>query len=104
MDGFRARLLGGMQRWNLGTKLSAEGYKRFFSEFLPKLHTTKHHILQQNDEKSWYLVYVGTRPQSRKRGYARKLVEHTLKDVSCSSERHSRSAPGADISEKVKLI
>ena len=82
MDGLKARLRGGMQKWNLGKKLSPEGSTRFFSEFLPRLHDVKHDVLREHDNNSWYLVYVGTRPQSRRRGYARKLIEHTLKEVS----------------------
>lgn len=86
MDGFRARARGGMQKWNLGPKLSPEGRARFFDEFLPKLHDVKHDVLGEEDSRSWYLVYVGTRPGSRRRGLARRLVEHTLEKVrfSCS--------------------
>ena len=70
-----------MQKWNLGPKLSPEGRTRFFEDFLPKLHDAKHEVLKQQDENSWYLVYVGTRPKSRGKGLARKLIEHTLKEV-----------------------
>ncbi|KAF2838920.1 hypothetical protein M501DRAFT_934726 [Patellaria atrata CBS 101060] len=61
--------------WRLQYKLSAEGKKRFFQEFLPLLHDTKHAALGAREDDAWYLVYIGTRPQSRGRGYARKLIE-----------------------------
>lgn len=28
------------------------------------------------DDDSWYLVYLGTRPESRGKGYARKVIEY----------------------------
>ncbi|KAI9770526.1 MAG: hypothetical protein M1840_003116 [Geoglossum simile] len=62
--------------WRLYYKLSAEGRKRFFSEFIPLLHDTKLDVLGDRDANSYYLVYLGTRPESRRRGYAKKLVEH----------------------------
>ncbi|KAI9774005.1 MAG: hypothetical protein M1839_001957 [Geoglossum umbratile] len=62
--------------WRLYYKLSAEGRKRFFSEFIPLLHDTKQDVLGDRDADSYYLVYLGTRPESRRRGYAKELVEH----------------------------
>lgn len=62
--------------WRLNYQLCAEGKKRFFSEFFPLLHDTKAQILRNRDEASWYLVYIGTRPAGRGRGYARKVIEH----------------------------
>jgi ribosomal protein S18 acetylase RimI-like enzyme len=67
--------------WRLYYKLSAEGRKRFFSEFMPLLHDTKQDVLGDRDANSYYLVYLGTRPQSRRRGYAKKLVEHMARRV-----------------------
>lgn len=62
--------------WRLSYKLSAEGKKRFFNEFLPLLHDTKASILGPRDDDSWYLVYIGTRSEARGKGYARKLITH----------------------------
>ncbi|KAH0558499.1 hypothetical protein GP486_004841 [Trichoglossum hirsutum] len=65
--------------WRLHYKLSAEGRKRFFSEFLPLLHDTKQDILGERDDHSYYLVYLGSRPSSRGKGYAKKLVQYMTK-------------------------
>ncbi|KAK5134049.1 hypothetical protein LTR08_006939 [Meristemomyces frigidus] len=62
--------------WRLKWQLTAEGRKRFFDEFLPLLHDTKEQVLGDRDNDSWYLVYLGTRPSGRGKGYARKVVEH----------------------------
>ena len=62
-------------------KLSKEGRKRFFDEFLPLLHNTKHEVLGKEEAKSWYLVYIGTRPGSRGKGYAKALIENITQKV-----------------------
>jgi len=74
MDDLSTIFKSGM--WRLYYKLSNEGRKRFFNEFFPLLHDTKAAVLGDRDDKSWYLVYLGTRPDARGKGYARKLVEH----------------------------
>ena len=79
MDNFCTMLRSGM--FGVYWKLSREGRKRFFDEFLPLLHTTKHEVLSKEDANSWYLVYIGTRPKSRGKGYAKALIEHTTKIV-----------------------
>ena len=38
-------------------------------------------VLGEREAVSWYLVYLGTRPESRGRGYARKLVEYVTAQV-----------------------
>lgn len=38
-------------------------------------------VLGERDANSWYLVYLGTRPDARGRGYARKLVEYVTSQV-----------------------
>lgn len=77
MDDLYTILRSGL--WRLNYKLSAEGKKRFFTEFLPLLHDTKHSILGHRDESAWYLVYIGTRPSSTGKGYARKLIENVTR-------------------------
>ncbi|KAF2204672.1 hypothetical protein GQ43DRAFT_135990 [Delitschia confertaspora ATCC 74209] len=77
MDDFLTILRSGM--WRLNYKLSAEGKRRFFNEFLPLLHDAKQAVLGERDDDAWYLVYIGTRPNSRGKGYARKLIEHVTK-------------------------
>jgi GNAT superfamily N-acetyltransferase len=82
MDNWLTILRSGL--WRLYYKLSVEGRKRFFSEFMPLLHDTKHDILGERDDHSYYLVYLGSRPSSRGKGYAKKLVQHMTKQVRTS--------------------
>ncbi|KAF8463508.1 hypothetical protein BDZ91DRAFT_620724, partial [Kalaharituber pfeilii] len=74
MDDWWTILRSGM--WKLWFKLSSEGRKRWFDEFLPKLHDTKEEVMGDRDPNSWYLVYIGVIPEAQGRGYSRKLVEH----------------------------
>lgn len=92
MDDFCTMMWSGM--FGLSWKLSNEGKKRFFSEFLPLLHDTKHEVLGRDDNNSWYLVYIGTKPASRGKGYARALIERTTKQVG-SHFRQSRTGDKA---------
>jgi ribosomal protein S18 acetylase RimI-like enzyme len=62
--------------WRLWYKLSSEGKTRFYNEFLPLLHHTKHDVMGSRDDDSYYLVYLGSKPSARGKGYARKLIEH----------------------------
>ena len=68
--------------WRLSYKLSKEGRARFLDEFLPLLHETKLEILGERDNISWYLNYVGTKPEARQRGHAKKVIEYVTKLVS----------------------
>lgn len=79
MDDFCTMLWSGM--YGLNWKLSREGKKRFFDEFVPLMHDTKHRVLGPDDDNSWYLVYIGTRPGSRGKGYAKSLIEYTTKQA-----------------------
>ena len=72
--------------WKLRWALSAEGKKRLFDEFIPLLHDTKHEVLQEEDNNSWYLVYIGTKIGSRGHGFARALAEEIKKQVSHITE------------------
>jgi len=65
--------------WRLNYRLSPEGRVRFFQEFMPLLHDTMHTTLGDRENEAWYLVYIGTRPCGRGKGYARKLIEHVTK-------------------------
>lgn len=62
--------------WRLWFKLTFTGRNRLFSEFFPLLHSTKADIDPQNT--AWYLVYIGTVPEARGKGYARRLVEPVM--------------------------
>ena len=62
-------------------RLSKEGRKRFFAEFLPLLHDTKRDVLDERDDESYYLVYLGTRPTEQCKGYGTALIEHITQKV-----------------------
>jgi len=62
--------------WRLWFQLSVEGKQRFFEELLPLLHDTKQEVLGERDGSDYYLLYLGTKPSARGRGYAKKLLEH----------------------------
>jgi ribosomal protein S18 acetylase RimI-like enzyme len=67
--------------WRLNYRLSPEGKRRFFTEFLPLLHDAKHATLRERDDEAWYLVYIGTKPSGRGKGYCRKLIEHVTQQA-----------------------
>ena len=68
--------------WTVKRKLSVEGQYRFKQEFLPLLHRSKAEVLGSLDDDSWYLVYIGSKPESRGKGYARRLIQHVTTQVS----------------------
>ncbi|TVY35904.1 putative N-acetyltransferase [Lachnellula occidentalis] len=74
VDSFWTLLRSGL--WRLYYKLSAEGKTRFFEEFFPLLHDTKQDVMGERDDDSYYLVYLGSKPSARGKGYARKLIQH----------------------------
>ncbi len=71
--------------WRLYYQLSTEAKARYFDEIIPLLHDTKASVLGDRDHDSWYLVFLGTKPSARGRGYAKKLLEDMTQRV--------RSAP-----------
>lgn len=73
MDDWFTILRSGM--WKLFFKLNCEGRVRCFKEFFPLLHETRERVLGK-DREDFYLVYLGTKPGSEKKGYGRALVEH----------------------------
>jgi len=79
MDDFLTIFRSGM--WRLNYRLSPEGRRRLFTEFLPLLHDVKHAILGERDDEAWYLVYIGTKPSGRGKGHCRKLIEHVTKQA-----------------------
>lgn len=93
MDDWWTMFRSGM--WKLYFKLSKEGRKRWFKEFLPKLHDTKHDVMGERDPNSWYLVYIGVTPEAQGRGFSRRLVEHVTEmadeqNVPCYVESSAR--------------
>lgn len=81
MDDWLTCFRSGLWRLEYGWKLSVEGHKRYFTEFMPLLHDTKHEVLGSHEDESWYLVYIGTKAESRGRGYARSLIESVTQKV-----------------------
>jgi GNAT superfamily N-acetyltransferase len=73
MDGWWTTLRSGM--WRLYYQLSAEGRRRYYDELMPLLHDTKLDVMGERDDDCYYLVYLGTKPSARGRGYARALIE-----------------------------
>lgn len=73
IDDWYTVLRSGM--WRLYFQLSSEGRQRYYNEMLPLLHDTKAEVLGERDENAYYLVYLGTKPHARGRGYARKLLQ-----------------------------
>ncbi|KAK4227856.1 puromycin N-acetyltransferase [Podospora fimiseda] len=65
--------------WRLYFRLPSEGKKRLFDEILPLLHDTKSEVLgKEREHKAWYLVYLGTKPNSQGRGYGSKLLVNMM--------------------------
>lgn len=62
--------------------LSAESRERYFKETLPLLHRTKTEVMRERDDDSYYLVYIGTKPTARGRGYATRLLKDMIRKVS----------------------
>lgn len=75
IDDYMTALRSGL--WRLRYKMSAEGRVRIYEEFFPLLHTTKEKF--DPEDKSYYLVYIGTKDSARGKGYARKLIEYVTK-------------------------
>lgn len=80
MDDYLTMFRSGM--WRLRYQLDSEGAHRFFQEFLPLLHESKARALGKDDDNSWYLVYIGTKPEARGKGYAKALIEMVTSQVS----------------------
>lgn len=90
-DGWWTVLRSGL--WRMYYMLSVEGRKRYFDELLPLLHRTKIEVMGPRDADCYYLVYLGTKPKARGRGYARKLIEDMTRVVSFLSPSAVRCSP-----------
>lgn len=80
IDDWYTVLRSGM--WRLYFQLSSEGRQRYYNEMLPLLHDTKAEVLGERDDNAYYLVYLGTKPHARGRGYAGKLLRTMIARVS----------------------
>lgn len=91
MDDWWTVLRSGM--WRLYYQLSAEGRKRYYDEMLPVLHHTKEEVMGERDDDCYYLVYIGTKPNARGRGYASKLLMDMMDKVSVTTAAQSPLPP-----------
>lgn len=80
IDGWWTIIQSGL--WRLLYKLHKEARIRSTKEFIPLLHDTMEMVLGDRSKKCYYLVYLGTRPGSERKGYGRKLLEHVTAMVS----------------------
>ena len=82
VDGWWTALRSGL--WRLHFQLSTECRRRYYAELLPLLEHTKRDVMAQRGavDDSYYLLYLGTKPGARCRGYARKLLEDMFVRVS----------------------
>jgi GNAT superfamily N-acetyltransferase len=83
-DDWWTMLRSGM--WRLYYQLSAEGRNRYYNELIPVLHHTKEEVMGERDNDCYYLVYIGTKPNARGKGYASKLILDMMAKVSPRSE------------------
>ncbi|KAB5523971.1 acetyltransferase [Coniochaeta sp. 2T2.1] len=75
LDGWWTSFRSGL--WRLKFQLSAEGNKRY-DDLVHVLHDTKSEVLGDRDDEAWYLLYLGTKPGARGKGYARKLLDFMI--------------------------
>lgn len=68
--------------WRLAYRLTPEARRRYNDDFLPLLHDAKAEVMGARDGECYYLVYIGTKPNARKRGYAGKLLDDMIARVS----------------------
>lgn len=62
-------------------QLPQEGRRRYYKEMLPLLTRTKQEVMGDRDDDCYYLVYIGTKPHARGKGYAGKLLRHMMRKV-----------------------
>ena len=76
IDGWWTALRSGL--WRLPFQLSAECRRRYYAELVPLLNRTKLEVMAERGptDDSYYLLYLGTKPSARCRGYAQKLLQH----------------------------
>lgn len=68
--------------WRLYYQLSPEGRRRYYDEMVPVLHDAKQQVMGNRDNDCYYLVYLGTKPNARGKGYAGKLIREMTTKVS----------------------
>lgn len=76
-DGWWTMFRSGMLK--LYFQLPQEGRRRYYKEMLPLLTRTKQEVMGDRDDDCYYLVYIGTKPHARGKGYAGKLLRHMMR-------------------------
>ncbi|EPE06126.1 gcn5-related n-acetyltransferase-like protein [Ophiostoma piceae UAMH 11346] len=78
IDGWWTALRSGL--WRLHFQLSTECRRRYYAELLPLFNRTKLEVMAERGQMddSYYLLYLGTKPSARCRGYAQKLLQHMI--------------------------
>ncbi|KAM0323490.1 hypothetical protein ACHAQA_008770 [Verticillium albo-atrum] len=71
--------------WRLYYQLSPEARTRYYGDFIPLLHHTKEEVMGERDAECYYLVYIGTKPNARRKGYATKLLEDMIERADAES-------------------
>lgn len=66
---------------------------------LPLLTKTKTDVMREKDDDSYYLVYIGTKPNARSRGYATKLLQHMIRKV---RQQDTQSAASSDSAQMIQ--
>ena len=68
--------------WKLSYLLPAKVRNRLFVDFFPALHDTMVEVLGERASQCYYLTYIGTKPNSRKKGYAGSIIKHMMQQAS----------------------
>jgi hypothetical protein len=69
--------------WRLWFQLPSEGRRRYFEE-MTVLNRVKEEVMGDRDNQCYYLVYIGTKPNARGKGYAGKLIRDMIAKVRAS--------------------
>ena len=70
--------------WRLYYQLSPEARRRYYDEMVPVLHDAKQRAMGGRDDDCYYLLYLGTKPNSRGKGFAGKLIRDMTAKVGAS--------------------
>lgn len=96
MDGWWTIFRSGM--WKLNYLLSGEVRKRYYDDMLPLLRQTMDEVM--GDTEYYNLAYIGTKPNARGKGYAKRLIQDMADKVFslfyCHSGETAPTAPELD--------
>ncbi|KAL1901163.1 hypothetical protein Cpir12675_000652 [Ceratocystis pirilliformis] len=78
-DGWWTVMRSGL--WKLKFQLSREGKRRYYKEIVPSLDRLKKSIMGERDNDCYYLIYLGTKPSGRRKGYASRLLRDMIQQA-----------------------